>query len=174
MRNRPIFTSDNRFEGRLISMNTLIEFIMLIIVLAVTYAVGYAGPKVSDWYAALKKPSFTPGSYVFPIVWIALYSQMAAAAFLVWTFGITTRYVATGLAFYIIQLGLNYFWSVIFFGWHSLLGAFIEILFLWIFIILTMSAFFRVYRPAGVLMIPYLLWVTYAIAINGYVWQMNK
>jgi translocator protein len=137
---------------------------------------GYwTAPSVSagGWYDQIAKPSWTPPSWLFGPVWTALYLAMAVAGWLVWRRGGWAAYRAA-LALFLIQLTLNAIWSGLFFGLHSPGLAMIEILLLWIAILLTALAFFRVSRLAGWLLVPYLLWVSFASVLNFAVWRLNS
>lgn len=125
------------------------------------------------WYYQIEKPSWTPPSWLFGPVWTALYLAMAVAAWLVWRRG---GWEARGgaLTLWAAQLVLNAIWSGLFFGLHSPGLAMAEIVLLWIAILLTLLAFFRVSRPAGWLMVPYLLWVSFASMLNFAVWRLNS
>jgi tryptophan-rich sensory protein len=130
-----------------------------------------AGP-VRDWYPTLHKPAWTPPDWLFGPVWTALYVLMALAAWLVWRrAGWPASRTALGL--FAVQLLLNVAWSGLFFALHSPGLAFAEILLLWSAIVATLWAFGRVSAPAAGLLVPYLLWVTYAAALNGAIWRMN-
>ena len=127
--------------------------------------------KPGAWYDGLVKPSWTPPRIAFPIIWTALYALMAVAAWIVWQ--TNPRFPTTPLVLYGIQLILNALWSWIFFGRHKPSAALIDIIALWIFIILTTSAFTSVRPLAGVLLIPYIIWVAIAAALNAAVIRLN-
>ena len=122
-----------------------------------------------QWYAALEKPSWNPPGWIFGPVWTLLYLMMAVSAWLVW------RKVGfqRPLVLYFIQLVLNAAWTPIFFGAHELGWALAEILVLWSAILLTTLSFFKVSKPAGWMLVPYLLWVTFAAFLNFTLWRMN-
>jgi len=129
----------------------------------------------SKWYTELIKPSFNPPSYLFGIVWPILYLLMAIAAFAVWTkTGIKEQ--PTPLVIFFIQLALNFLWTIIFGKTKDLLAAFIEILVLLFFIVLTIVFFFRVKGRAWtpLLLLPYLAWVCFATALNWKLYELNK
>lgn len=130
-------------------------------------------PSIPGWYQGLTKPVFTPPNWLFGPAWITLYVLMGIALFLVWRQGLGWAGVKTALALFMIQLALNALWSWLFFGWHQLGLAFAGIVLLWIFILLTMIKFFSISRPAGWLLVPYLLWVTFASALNFSIWRLN-
>ncbi|XP_063689936.1 tryptophan-rich protein TspO-like isoform X2 [Bolinopsis microptera] len=129
----------------------------------------------SEWYTKLIKPSFNPPSYLFGIVWPILYLLMAISAFAVWTkTGITKE--PAPLVIFFIQLALNFLWTLIFGKAKDLLAAFVEILVLIVFIVLTMVFFARVKGRAWtpLLLLPYLAWVCFATALNWNLYALNK
>ena len=130
-------------------------------------------PEISTWYAALVKPSWTPPSLAFPIVWSVLYVLMAVSLWRLWD--LEPRSAARGKAilWFLVQLALNALWSPVFFGWHNTKAALGIIVGLLIAIALTMLAASRVERLAAWLLAPYLVWVAYATTINIGVVAMN-
>lgn len=154
------------------------DALRLIICLVVTLGVGFAGslftaPAVDTWYAALRKPAFTPPGWLFAPVWTALYVMMAAAAFLVWRVGAGSRWTVAALTAFAVQLGLNFLWSVIFFGWKQPGWAMVDIIALWIMIAVTMALFARLSALACWLLAPYIIWVTFASVLNFEIWRLN-
>lgn len=126
-----------------------------------------------EWYRNLEKPSFNPPSWVFGPVWTALYILMGVAAWLVWR-QYPARSVWIPLTLFFIQLALNAAWSPLFFTFHELALAFAELVVLWLAILATTAAFFRVSTTAGFLMTPYLAWTTFAAVLNYTIWQLNS
>lgn len=128
---------------------------------------------VSGWYQTLAKPPFNPPDWVFTPVWLTLFVLMGVAAGLVWR-----RAPADGrrtpVALFVVQLALNLGWSVLFFGLRSVGAALIEIGFLWLAIAWTTRRFYRVEPAAGWLLVPYLLWVSFAVVLNGAIWWLNR
>jgi len=150
----------------------------LIIALVVCQVAGFIGsvvtrPAVSTWYAELNKPRFTPPDWLFAPVWIGLYILMGVAAFLVWRRGLHHQVVKRALVFFGVQLVLNVLWSFLFFGLRSPLAGLIGISILGIAIILTVQSFLQASRTAGLLLIPYFLWVSFATGLNLSIWWMN-
>lgn len=148
---------------------------VLIGFLALALGVGvFAGlitePNVLTWYPVLAKPSFNPPNWVFAPVWTTLYILMAVAGWRVWRI---TDFESRALLFWAVQLVLNFAWSFIFFGAHNIGLALIEIAALWLMVLLTMVAFFRIDRIAGWLFAPYLAWVSFAAALNAAIHQLN-
>ncbi len=125
-----------------------------------------------DWYRALIKPALTPPDFIFAPVWTLLYILMALAAWLVWRRG-GFKSNRLALSLYGAQLVLNALWSWIFFGQHQIGFALIDILILLVFIILTAMKFRTINRHAAILIVPYILWVTFATYLNFELWRLN-
>ncbi|MBP2133771.1 tryptophan-rich sensory protein [Methanomicrobium sp. W14] len=126
-----------------------------------------------SWYSSLAKPWFLPPSFLFPVVWTALYIMMGISLYLILKEDISKRNVNIAAVFFAVQLILNACWSFLFFGLESPLYGLIGIIFLWIFILLTIVASYKVSRYAGVLLVPYILWVTFAAVLNAAVLVLN-
>lgn len=124
------------------------------------------------WYAGLQKPAWTPPAWVFGPVWSALYAMMAVAAWLVWRRGGWTAQWRP-LAWFLLQWLLNVLWTPLFFGLHRPGLALMEITLLWAALATTLLAFWRVKTAAGVLLVPYLAWVSLATALNFTIWRLN-
>jgi benzodiazapine receptor len=133
----------------------------------------FTAPAVPTWYAALRKPPFTPPGWVFSPVWITLYALMGISAYLIWRNGLGNKGVRIALGVFIAQLVVNALWSVMFFGLKSPLAGLITIAVLWILICLTTLLFLRISTPAGTLLVPYLLWVSFASVLNFFLWRLN-
>lgn len=153
---------------------SLINGIALIVsVVLVSLAAGFGaqfGP--GTWYRELVKPSFNPPDWVFGPVWTLLYLMMAVAAWLVWRKRGETA-VALPLAAYGAQMLLNALWSWLFFGLHRMGLAFTEILLLDAMIVLCIVLFWRVSRPAALMLVPYCAWVSFAAVLNFTLWRLN-
>lgn len=162
-------------EGRYSRMQ---QAIGLIVAVAVCFAVAGVGglittPRIPGWYAQLAKPTWTPPGWIFGPVWTLLYLMMAIAAWLIWRrAGLLGARVP--LALFMIQLVFNGLWTILFFGLQNPRAAVIDILLLWAAIFATLVVFWKRSMPAGVLLLPYLLWVTFAAALNVAIWQMNR
>lgn len=128
---------------------------------------------VNDWYLTLNKPTFTPPSWLFAPVWTALYILMGIAAGMVWAKGYHHIWVKTALYHFVFQLLLNALWSIVFFGLKNPLLGLVVILALLTMIILTIKWFKVISKSAAFMMIPYLLWVAFASALNYKIWELN-
>lgn len=128
---------------------------------------------IPTWYAGLAKPPFTPPNWVFGPVWTILYVLMGVAAFLVWRKGWGYREVRVGLITFLVQLLLNALWSTVFFGLKSPLAGVIVIVGLWVVLLFTLLRFFKLSAAAGWLLVPYILWVSFAAVLNFSVWLLN-
>lgn len=128
---------------------------------------------VKDWYPTVAKPSWTPPSWLFGPVWTTLYILMGISAWMVWKEGgFQQNPFALGIFF--IQLAINVLWSGFFFGLQGIGLALINIVILWVLIIAMVITFWQTKQMAGVLNIPYWLWVSYATALNFQIWRMNS
>lgn len=125
---------------------------------------------VNTWYPTLTKPWFTPPNWLFPVAWTILYVLMGVAAYLVWR---ERPGVQAALIAFAVQLALNAAWSVVFFGQRSIGGGLVVIGLLLAALIVTTWLFYGHARWAAILMVPYLLWVIYATALNIAIWRMN-
>ena len=158
------------------SMNKLRQVVGLVVSLLIVFGIAALGGfltnlSVSSWYPSLNKPSWTPTGATIGTIWTILYILMGIAAWIVWRSASERRQLP--LAIYAIQLLLNLGWSVLFFGLRSSGLALIEIGVLWLAILATSVAFWKVSKLAGVLMAPYLSWVTFAGVLNALIWNMN-
>ena len=154
-------------------MRQVLGFVGWLVVCFVAAAIGaVASIQAASFYGTLTRPDWAPPSSVFGPVWTLLYTMMAIAAWLVWRRG--GFHAARGaLTLFILQLMANALWSWLFFGWHRGALAFADILLLWGLLVATTIAFWRERRAAGALLIPYLLWVTFAAVLNYAVWRLN-
>lgn len=128
---------------------------------------------VGTWYQSLEKPPFNPPDWVFAPVWTALYLMMAVAGWRAWRAEGPHPGRGAALGIFVFQLGLNLLWSALFFGARRPDCAMIEIAVLLVVIVVNALLFWRIDRPAGVLFVPYVLWVAYASALNAAIWRLN-
>lgn len=158
------------------SMTRRQQFTGLIGWFIVSFAVSAVGAIASiearSFYAGLEQPDWAPPGWLFGPVWTLLFALMAIAAWLVWrNGGFRTNRIA--LSLFLTQLAFNALWSWLFFAWRLGGPAFADILLLWVLILATLVAFWRAERLAGILLLPYLLWVSFAAFLNYAVWQLN-
>jgi len=163
--------SETGFERGLSTSSSLAG---LIFWLALCFATALFGSQFTPgpWYQQLAKPSFTPPDWIFGPVWTILYLMMGVAAWLVWR-NKGFAGAAPALSLFVVQLALNALWSFIFFGLKQPGLAFGEILLLWLAILGTLVAFWRLAPAAGLLLAPYLLWVSFAALLNFSLWRLN-
>ena len=142
----------------------------------VSFAVSAFGAIASiearSFYAGLVQPDWAPPGWLFGPVWTLLFALMAIAAWLVWRNG-GFRANRAALALFLVQLAFNALWSWLFFAWRLGGPAFADILLLWVLVLATLVAFWRVRPLAGALLVPYLLWVSFAAFLNYALWQLN-
>jgi benzodiazapine receptor len=150
------------------AVKDILKLIASIVVCQLAGMIGAAATSASiqTWYVTLNKPFFTPPNWLFAPVWLTLYTLMGISLFLIWRLGVQDRHVQIALAIFGVQLLLNAFWSIAFFGLRSPLAGLVVILMLWIAITATILKFLPLSKPAGLLLIPYILWVTIAAALN--------
>ncbi|NBC58292.1 MAG: tryptophan-rich sensory protein [Bacteroidetes bacterium] len=156
--------------------NTLLKIIISIVIcLAVGFLASIATQTgVDGWYETIQKPSFTPPNAVFAPVWTVLYVLMGIAAGIVWSRGLHHIWVKTALYHFVFQLLFNALWSLVFFNLEQPLWALLVIITLLILILLTIKWFKVVNNLAAYLLIPYALWVAYALVINFEIWRLNS
>jgi tryptophan-rich sensory protein len=130
-------------------------------------------PSIPAWYRTLTKPPFTPPNWIFGPVWILLFALMGIAAYLVFEKGWKKKQVKEALFTFGIQFGLNVSWSFLFFGAHSPRAGLAALIILWVAIATSIKNFFAVNRASAVLLLPYILWVSYALYLNAGVAVLN-
>ena len=146
----------------------------LIIALILPQLAGFIGSlftvqAIPNWYATLNRPSFAPPNWLFAPVWTLLFLLMGLAFYLVWQSSVKDsqeKIKKQAIKLFLIQLVFNTLWSIIFFGQQLLFLAFVEIIILWVLILLTILRFYKIKTLAAYLMIPYLLWVSFASILN--------
>ncbi len=155
--------------------NTIVKLIICII--ACFAAAGFGGiftsKAIPDWYGGLKKPHYTPPNWVFGPIWTVLYIVMAISVFLVWEKGLFEPGVPLAFSFFWVQLTANALWSYVFFFRRSIVGGIINIVILWLLILGTIITFFPISTVAGILLLPYIVWVSIATYLNFGIWLLN-
>lgn len=155
-------------------MKNILKLIVSVVISQAAGAIGslFTVQNIPTWYAGLNKPSFNPPNYLFGPVWITLYFMMGIAFFLVWKNSGKFDIKVPAILF-ITQLVLNALWSIIFFGMKNPMLGFFLIIILWVFIVLCVIKFYPVSKIAAWLLIPYLLWVSFASVLNFKLWMLN-
>jgi translocator protein len=153
----------------------MISWYKLIISILICLAVGFfsgffTATSIDSWYSKISKPSFNPPNWLFGPVWTILYILMGISLYLVWN----SNGSKTAIMFFAIQLLLNFLWSFIFFKLQNPFIAFIEIIILLAIIIITAIKFYPISTTAAYLMIPYILWVSFATILNFSIYWLNR
>ena len=167
--------------GEMVKLNAVIkihDWAKLLISIVIAEGVGFLSGLLimgyTDLYQNLQKPFFAPPGWLFGVVWPILYLLMGIAAYRIWRLGIEKTEVKEALKFYGIQLVLNFLWSPIYFRFGQRGLALVVLFILLILILLTFSKFYQLDRVAGYLLIPYLIWVGFALLLNYETWQLNR
>jgi benzodiazapine receptor len=155
--------------------STIVKLVICIIACFAAAGFGsiFTSKAIPDWYRGLKKPPYTPPNWVFGPVWTVLYILMAVSVFLVWQKGLAAPGVTTAFTLFWIQLAANAIWSYVFFARRSVIGGIINIIILWLLILATVITSFPVSTIAGILLLPYILWVSIAMYLNIGIWVLN-
>ena len=146
----------------------------LLVFVALVAAAAFTGSyfRPGTWYERLEKPSWNPPKWLFPVAWTILYAMIAVAGWLAWR-AAGPGEAAAPLGLWLLQLVLNAAWSPAFFGLRRPGVALVVVVALWLAILATIVAFLEVDVPAALLMVPYLVWVSYAAALNAWIWRRN-
>lgn len=148
----------------------LLAWLVLCFVIAAIGAMG--SMNAPEFYGQLIQPTWAPPAWLFGPVWSTLYTLMGVAAWMVWRQG-GLKDTKLPMVLFLIQLAVNALWSWLFFAWQMGVWSMVDIIVLWVLIVMTIVAFWRVNKLAALLMIPYLLWVSFAAVLNYYMWQLN-
>jgi len=152
-------------------MNKWVKLIACILICQIAGIIGsiFTTPSIATWYEQIQKPDIRPPNWAFGPVWITLYTLMGISLYWI----LDKKNIKIPLILFSIQLILNAIWSIIFFGLQNPFYAFIEIIILWIMILITIISFYKVSRKAGLILLPYIIWVTAAMILNYYIWILN-
>lgn len=154
---------------------SLESLIALAVIMLTSLAAASTGSifRPGAWYAGLRKPSWVPPNWLFAPAWTVMYGLMSVAAFLVWATAGPGEGM-TALVVYAVQLVLNALWSPVFFGLKRMGWAFVEVMALWLAVLATTLLFFEVNYWAGLMFLPYLVWVTFASMLTLAMWRLNR
>jgi translocator protein len=139
---------------------------ILIVFLAGAVGTVFTLKEITGWYAYLPKPSWTPPNYAFGPIWSTLYVLMGISLFLIWREGLNRKDVQIAVIVFAVQLAINVVWSLVFFGTHNIFGGLLLVLILWVAILVNIIVFYRISKPAGLILIPYIVWVSIASYLN--------
>ena len=139
---------------------------ILIVFLAGAVGTVFTLKEITGWYAYLPKPSWTPPNWAFGPIWSTLYVLMGISLFLIWREGLNRKDVQIAIIVFAVQLAINVIWSLVFFGTHNLFGGLVLVLILWAAILVNIIVFYRISKPAGLILIPYIVWVSIASYLN--------
>lgn len=156
-------------------MNKWIKLVISILFCQLAGIIGsvFTYPSIPTWYASLNKPWFTPPNWLFGPVWITLYTLMGISLYWIWQKGPSNDNVRSALLVFFGQLVINSIWSIVFFGLQSPFYGLILIVMMWLLILLTIYKFYKIDKKSGLILVPYILWVTIATFLNYYVWILN-
>ena len=156
-------------------MNNTLKLLIAIIVCNLAGIIGalFTTSAISGWYTTLTKPTLNPPGWIFGPVWTTLYTLMGISAFLIWKRGIHKKVNQRALSIFGIQLVLNATWSIVFFSLQSPGWALVNIVLMWLAIVWTMVVFYKISKPATWLLVPYILWVSFATYLNYSIWVLN-
>jgi benzodiazapine receptor len=154
------------------------KIVNFVLALGICLLAGYIGsyyttPEIPTWYAGLNKPDLTPPSWVFGPVWTVLYVLMGLSLYLIVQSGLKSTEVKVGLALFALQLILNVGWSFFFFGQHSTFWGLLAIILLWALLLCTIIQVFRISFAAALLLLPVLVWITFAAVLNYQIMILN-
>lgn len=147
------------------------EIPKLIVSILIVFFAGAVGTvftlkEITGWYAYLPKPSWTPPNWAFGPIWNILYVLMGISLFLIWREGLHRKDVQVAIGVFAVQLIINVVWSLVFFGTHNIFGGLVLVLLLWVAILVNIIVFYRISKPAGLILIPYIVWVSIASYLN--------
>ena len=163
-------------EKKKSSIHKVFEILISIIICHAAGIIGstFTIKAIPTWYVSLDKPAFNPPNWIFGPVWLTLYTMMGISLYLVWRSKNSSAGFRTALLVFAIQLLLNAAWTPVFFGARMLFAGLLIIVLLWCSIIATIIAFFPVNRTSSILLVPYLLWVSFATILNYSLWSLNR
>ncbi len=162
------------FTFKAINLRKVTRFILAVILPLVVGFLSQYFAGGTELYDAVIKPPLSPPPIVFPIVWTILYILMGIASFIIYEKGWVKDYVRNAISFYLLQLFVNFLWPIVFFRFEMFFAAFWVLLLLWVLVGITAAKFYRICHAAGILLIPYWLWCTFALYLNFGIWILNR
>ena len=158
------------------NIKTIFKLVISIIICQLAGAIGsfFTVDSITNWYLYLNKPQLNPPNWIFGPVWITLYVMMGISLFLIWQKGLDNAKNRSAFILFVIQLVFNSLWSIVFFGYHQVLAAVFVIMVLWLLILACIVRFTPISKPASYLLIPYILWVSFASYLNISIYILNR
>ena len=152
--------------------NNALKFLISIIICEAVGALGaiFTTPEIGGWYKTLRKPIINPPNWIFGPVWTVLFVLMGISLYIIWAKGGKN---IKAVSVFGLQLALNLFWSILFFYFKSPGMAFVEIIFLWLAILWTIVEFYKLSRTAAFILLPYIIWVSFAALLNYSILMLN-
>ena len=164
----------------IISVKQIKRFLISILI---PLLVGYSSSKISEYIAGLNtstyytqliKPGFAPPGFIFPIVWTILYTLMGISSYLIMKEGYDLYKTKDAMFYYWLQLALNFIWSILFFGLDLRFASLVTIVILIIVLCVMIYKFYKINKAAGLINLPYLIWLLYALLLNYFIWIINR
>jgi translocator protein len=154
------------------------NFLQFLFSIGICFLTGYIGAfftskNISPWYETLNKPAFNPPDWTFSLVWSILYFLMGLSLYLIIRNSEDLELKITAFATFFLQLILNILWSFVFFGNHAIYGGLVVLALLWFCVLMTILKFKEISKLSGLLLVPYLIWLSYAGVLNYFIWQLN-
>ncbi len=156
-------------------MSNAVKFIISIMLPLIIGGISgyFTTSSISGWYVHINKPWFNPPNWIFGPVWTLLYFLMGIAFYLIWKSDCLIDLKKEAAALFLLQLSINFMWSLIFFYWKQPGWAFLDITVMWVMILLTIFSFGKISSTASWLMVPYICWVSFAAVLNYSIWRLN-
>ena len=158
------------------SMSPILKLFIAVLICESTGIISglIANTGMNPWFNTLSKPSWNPPAFLFAPVWTILYLLMGISLWLIWKSNTPAPQKINAIILFALQLFLNFWWSIIFFKFHSPAVALVDIILMLILILLTIISFSKLSKPAAWLLVPYIVWVSFATILNYTIWVLNK
>ncbi|MEO8234142.1 MAG: TspO/MBR family protein [Flavobacterium sp.] len=162
--------------GKIITLSTIWKLIISVLICQLVGIVSglLSVTQNNIWYESIAKPSWNPPGYIFGPVWTVLYLLMGISLWIIWKSNVYEPMKYEALLFFGSQLFLNFLWTILFFRFHSLSIAFIDIVLMFVLIFLTIFRFVEISKTAAWLLVPYISWVCFAAILNYNLWKLNN
>lgn len=164
-----------RYNVNTMKIKNFFKLVAAVLVCQLAGGIGalFTSSAIPVWYESLVRPALNPPNWIFGPVWTTLYLLMGISLFLIWQKGFKHKEVKIAVGVFAVQLVLNSIWSIIFFGMQNPGLALVEIVVLWFAILASIILFYKISKPASYLLVPYILWVSFATYLNYAIWMLN-